>query len=52
MANHKKRYPRTAFIIFRVTPKEKNILEEEAMELNREFSPHIRIKLGLDENNK
>lgn len=51
MANKKKRYPRTKFIIFRVTPQEKNNLEEEAMELNREFSVHIRNKLGLIEEN-
>lgn len=48
MANKKKKNPRIAFIIFRVTNKEKQFLEEEAMRLNRDFSDHLRRKLGLN----
>lgn len=49
MANKKKKYPRSKFIIFRVTPMEKNVLEESAMELNMDFSVFIRKMLGLKE---
>lgn len=51
MANKKKKYPRTKFIIFRVTPQEKNNLEEAAMENNTEFSVYIRQLLKLNEDN-
>lgn len=52
MAAHKKLIKRDRFIIFRVTRKEKNFLEEEAMEHGRDFSQHIRIKLGLSDKNE
>lgn len=47
MAAHKKLNKRDVFIIFRVTKREKLLLEEDAMEYGRDFSAHMRLRLGL-----
>lgn len=44
---NKKKDPRTEFIIVRVSKTEKNRVEKEAQDSNKDFSDHVRIKLGL-----
>lgn len=40
--------PRSQYIIVRVTEHEKNKLKEQALEMKKQFSNFIRIKLGID----
>lgn len=44
---NKKKDPRTEFIIVRVSKTEKKRVETEAIESNKDFSDHVRYKLGL-----